>query len=130
MGANDPLEIPLRGGIGYYDMGTSIQGVHYWIDARWNASSSPGPNPGDPPRGAWYLDFFESDRTPIILNQKLVLGTYIGRRSQHPLFKNGVFVAIDMTNTGTDARFDDLGGRVILEYIPVIELIRRIQDYG
>lgn len=129
MGANDPLEIPLEGNIGYYEMGTSIQGVHYWIDVRWNGSANIDPDTGKP-TGAWYLDFFESDRTPIILNVKLVLGMYLGRRANHALFKNGVFVAIDTTNSGVDAGFADLGSRVIVQYIPVIELIRRIQDHG
>lgn len=117
--ANDPIELPFKGGIGYYRLGTSIGGTHYLVDVRWNVSAA-----------AWYLDFFEQDETPIILGVKLVLGAYLGRRSNHPLFTSGVFVAIDLTNSGREAAFDDLGGRVIVTYIPVVELIRRIQDHG
>lgn len=126
--ANDPIELPFKAGIGYYRLGTSIGGTHYLIDVRWNASANLDAN--GVPQGAWYLDFFEQDETAIILGVKLVLGAYLGRRSNHPLFTNGVFVAIDMSNQGREAAFDDLGGRVIVQYIPVVELIRRIQDHG
>ena len=117
--ANDPLEIPLKASIGYYRLGTSIGGTHYLLDVRWNVSAA-----------AWYVDFFEADETAIILGVKIVLGAYLGRRSNHALFTNGVFVAMDMSNQGQEAGFDDLGSRVLVQYIPVVELIRRIQDHG
>lgn len=111
------LEIPLTPSIGSYRFGTVIETVAYIFDVRWNVRAQ-----------AWYMDIREADETPIILGVRLVLGVYLGRRSNHDLFKNGVLIAVDLGIHGRDAGFDDLGVRVVLKYIPVLDLIQLIQD--
>jgi hypothetical protein len=112
------LEIPLVPSIGSYRFGTAIDTVPYLFDVRWNTRDQ-----------AWYLDVLETDETPIVRGVKIVLGAYLGRRSNHPLFKNGVLVASDTSGATRDATFDDLGTRVKLQYIPVLDLMQRQQDY-
>ena len=102
--------------VGSFRVGTSIEGVQYVIDGRWNTRDA-----------AWYLDFYEADLTPIIFGIKVVLGCYLGRRCNHAIFRNGVLVAVDLSGQRLDATYDDLGTRVVLEWIPVLELIRRLR---
>jgi hypothetical protein len=120
-GSTEAVELPIlpeTGGtrVGFFRVGTTIENVQYIIDGRWNSRDA-----------AWYLDFYEGDLTPIIYGVKVVLGAYLARRSNHPLFANGVLVAVDLTNSGKEATFDDFGTRVILEWIPVLELLRRLR---
>jgi hypothetical protein len=99
-----------------FRVGTTIGGSPYIIDGRWDTRDA-----------AWYLDFLEADLTPIIFGIKLVLGAYLGRTSNHHLFRDGVLVAVDSSGQRKDAGFDDMGTRVLLEYIPVLELLRRLK---
>lgn len=100
---------------GLYRVGTSIADVPYLFDVRWNVRAA-----------AWFMDIREQNETPIAMGIKIVLGAYLGRRCQHALFRDGVFVAEDTTNQGREATFDDLGSRVIVKYIPAVELVRRL----
>lgn len=111
------IEIPLTPSLGSYRFGAVIETVPYLFDVRWNVRDQ-----------GWYMDVRESDETPIVLGIKLVLGVYLGRRSNHDLFRNGVLVMVDLSIQGKDAGFDDLGVRVVMQYIPVLDLIQRIQD--
>jgi len=91
-----------------YSVLVPIDNDQYRFDLRWNARAE-----------AWYFDCFESDeRTPIITGVKIVLGTYLGRRSPHRLFRTGVFVARDLSGQRQDAGFDDLGRRVVVVRYP------------
>lgn len=114
--ANDALELPLAPTFSNYRFASTIEGTPYLFDVRWNTRDA-----------AWYMDVLEVDQTPIQHGIKLVLGAYLGRRSNHRLFLNGVFVMVDTSGARRDATYDDLGTRVILEYIPVLELIRRLR---
>lgn len=104
--------IPFEPSIGHYRFSTTISNTEYIFDVRWNSRDS-----------AWYFDLLEFDETPIIMGVKIVLGTYLGRRCTHALFYNGVFVAIDTSNEGREAGFDDLGTRVTIRYYPAEDLI-------
>lgn len=111
------IQIPLVPSVGSYRFATVITTTAYIFDVRWNTRDA-----------AWYMDVLEVDETPIIRGIKLVLGVYLGRRSNHTLFLNGVFTLSDTSGAKADATFDDLGVRVLLQYIPVLDLIQRISD--
>lgn len=100
---------------GLYRVGTSIADVPYLFDLRWNVRAA-----------AWFMDLREQNEARIAMGVKIVLGAFLGRRTQHPLFRDGVFVAQDTTNQGREATFDDLGSRVLVKYIPAVELVRRL----
>ena len=61
----------------------------------------------------------------MIIGVKVVLGTYLGRSCAHPLFTEGVFVAIDTTNKHAEATYDDLGTRVEVWYYTTDEVASR-----
>lgn len=84
----------------------------YTFEFRWNTIDK-----------AWYFNLYEQDRTPIVHGVKVVLGMYLGRRSRHVFFKKGVLVAIDTSNKGREAGFDDFGTRVILRRYTVQDVI-------
>lgn len=109
------LEMPLLPRFANYRFGATIETVPYLFDVRWNSRDA-----------AWYMDVLEQGEAPIVLGVKLVLGAYLGRRCNHALFKRGVFMMQDTSGEGRDATFDDLGSRVVLVYMPIDELIRRL----
>lgn len=110
------IEIPFAPSIGAYRFATVIGTGSYTFDVRWNTRDA-----------AWYFDVSDSDGAFIVVSVKVVLGAYLGRRSNHPLFANGVLVAVDLSGQELDATFDDLGTRVALQYIPVLDLIVRLK---
>lgn len=85
----------------------SLDGEPYVLRVRWNTSDDAG-------KGAWYLDAWERDgTTPIAFGVKLVLGVRLGSTYNHALFAAGMFL-LDLSDTGVEARLDDLGSRVLL----------------
>lgn len=97
---------------------TVIEDKHVLLDVRWNAG-----NARIGVGGSWFLDVREVDETPIACGIRVVLGAFLGRRSSHPLFRDGVLVAYDTSKRGLEAGINDLGRRVILAYVPVEDLI-------
>lgn len=124
------LILPFRPSIGHYDFDTDIEDRTYIFDVQWNARDNVDPNTGVA-RGAWYFDVREQDGAAIALGIKIVLGTYLGRRLNHPLFRRGVLLAIDTAGgegRGRDAGFDDLGTRVIVKYYTTVEIDTILQE--
>lgn len=81
---------------------TTIDDAPYVFNLRWNVRDS-----------SWRMHIYEEDGiTPVRLGMRVVLGTYLGRSSNHPLFTRGVFVVVDTAKTGREAGLDDLGARV------------------
>lgn len=95
------LVIPFVPSIAFYRVATTINSTQYIFDVRWNTRDS-----------AWYFDVLEEDETPIVRGVKVVLGCLLGRNTDHPLFRQGVIVAADLSDSGRDAGFDDFGTRV------------------
>lgn len=112
--------LPFIPSVAAYEFSVEIDGVSYTFDVRWNSRAA-----------AWYFDVLEGDGTPIARGLKIVLGCYIGGgRFTHDLFRLGVFVAIDTSQEGRDATFDDLGTRVEVRHVPMPELIGRVSGTG
>lgn len=109
------FEMPLLPKYGNYRFAATIDTVPYLFDLRWNTRDA-----------AWYMDVLEASGDSIVYGIKLVLGAYLGRRTNHDLFKQGVFVLVDTSRQGKDPTYDDLGTRVILTYLPINELINRL----
>lgn len=118
----DILVLPLRPSIGSYRFDTDIDGATYVFDVEWNSRDNIDRATGKP-MGAWYFHVYEQNLTRIACSIKIVLGTYLGRRVNHRLFRRGVFTAVDTTNSGRDAGFDDLGTRVIVKWIPTVRVL-------
>jgi len=110
------LILPFEGGIPFYDFSTTIAGREYIFDVRWNGRDE-----------AWYFDVKEIDNTPIASGVKVVLGTLLARYTNHPLFRNGVMVVIDLNDNGEgearDATLDDLGSRVVVMWLSLDEAL-------
>jgi len=104
--------IPLHPSVPNYQLSTTIDGVPYVFDMRWNDRDS-----------AWYFDLLTESDVPIIRGVKVVLGTYLGRRSVHQFFRDGVLVVTDMTGSGREAGLDDLGARVQMVRYSALEVI-------
>jgi hypothetical protein len=85
--------------------------VQYVFELKWN-----------PRMSAWFMNVLEADDTPIISNQAVVLGAFIGRWSQHPLFQYGGLYAYDVSGAEIDAGYNDFGTRVVVLYAPQEDL--------
>lgn len=114
--ASPSLELPLLPKFSNYRFGVTIETVSYLFDFRWNTRDR-----------AWYMDVRKVNEEAIVLGAKVVLGTYLGRRSNHRLFKRGVFVVVDTDGSGLDATYDDFGTRIVISYIPIMELLFRLR---
>lgn len=102
-----PQQLPLSSAQTNYRFGTSLGGVQYTIDVRWNGRDE-----------AWYADILTEDATPIRRGIKLVLGGLLGGRVIDPRFPDGVLLAVDLARLGRDAGLDDLGDRVAVYFLP------------
>jgi hypothetical protein len=109
------LKLPFVGSILNYTFSTTIAGASYRFDVHFNERDE-----------AWRFSLFEADSKPIIYGVKIVLGAFLGRKSRHRLFADGVFVAMDLSGKSREATFEDLGTRVVVQWVPALELIRRL----
>lgn len=107
--------IPVVPSIANYSFETYIEDVQYTFGVRWNERD-----------GFWYLDVTDADGYPIVRGERIVLNAYIGRKSTHPLFRNGVLAAIETSGSMLDATFDDLGIRVELRYYPMRDFVTEV----
>lgn len=114
-------QLPFQPSIPFQNFSTTIAGVNYFINARWNARDQKiDPTTGAViTAGAWYFDFLDDTQSPILSSIKIVLGTAMGRRCTDPRFPLGFFVAADLLNSGIDAGLDDLGTRICVYYYPL-----------
>lgn len=117
-----PTIIPFEPGVPSYRMATVIDGTAYLFDVRWNGRDNIDPVTGEP-IGAWWFDILAENETPIAIGLKVALGAYIGRYIQHPLFREGVLVAVDTEGTKREATLDDLGTRVQVRRYTIAEIV-------
>lgn len=107
-----PLAVPP---IGNYDFGTTIDNIGYVLKFQWNTKDN-----------AWYFSVYDANANAIRTGIKVVLGAFLGKTCQHPLFNNGVFVAVDTGPDNIEPGFNDFGTRVVMKYIDAIDLVQRI----
>jgi hypothetical protein len=112
-----PTIVQFRPGVSPYRFGQILRNEEYVFDVRWNSRDA-----------AWYFDVRESDLTPIALGLKVAMGAYLGRRSNHPLFSDGVMVARPVGSDRRPPGFLELGGggRVQVMYFTRIEAYEQI----
>lgn len=118
--------IPVQQSEPNYRIGITLKGVAYWFDFRWNASDPA--RPSAPP--GWYLDVYDASERAIWTGIRIVCGTYLGRACNSAPFIDGVLVAYDTSRKGLDAGFDDFGTRVLLIYLPTLDLLALQQKNG
>ena len=94
-----------------YRVNTVVEGTEFIFDMRWNGRDS-----------AWYMDLLDIEGDIIRAGMKIVLGSAIGIRSADARFPDGFFSASDLSNSGVDAGFDDLGVRVVVFFFTFEEL--------
>jgi hypothetical protein len=103
--------LPLVPSVPHYRVGTALDGVQYVIDVRWNGRLE-----------SWFLDLRAEDESPIALGLRVTLGALIGGRVADARFPRGVLIASDRSGAGRDPALDDLGERVVVNFIPALEL--------
>jgi hypothetical protein len=108
--------LPFVGSIQSYRITTTIGSSKYQFDVRWSDRDS-----------AWYFDLSDAAGAPIIKGSKITLGAYIGRLGATvPPLRDGILVALDLSRSGQEATFDDLGTRVQVRYVPIEDFIARL----
>lgn len=102
--------LPTRTDLRHYEFEITLDGSTYRLTFRWGEREA-----------AWFFSVSEEDGTPISTNVKVVINFPLARRNakRRP---PGMFLAIDTSGTGTEARIDDLGRRVALHYFAEDEL--------
>lgn len=114
-----PEAIPFRPGVPQQRVDVTLSGVTYGIVAHWN-----GREDGEE-GGAYYLNVYEEDDTPIAIGLKVVLGVLLGRRYTHEFFSSGAraLIAVDLGNSGRECGVDELGGRIQVWYLTELDLL-------
>lgn len=103
--------LPLVPSLSNYRLSTTLEGQEYLFDVRWNNREE-----------AWYLSIFDVNGDVIKWNIKIVLGVQLGMRVTNANFPPGALYAIDLTNRGLEAKFDDIGERVVVIYLSSAEV--------
>lgn len=106
-----PTELPIDASAPNYRVGTTIEGVQYLLDVRWDSRAA-----------AWFLDVLDVEAIVIAAGLKLCLGVIIGRRCADPRFPAGGILVSDLSGDGLDATLGDLGSRVKVYHYTVAEL--------
>ena len=104
-------QLPLIASTRGYRVGAILDGTPYIFDLHWNGREA-----------AWYMDLLAEDETVIRAGMKLVLGARLGSQSAREDFPGGAFIVMDLSGTGIDAGFDDLGVRVQVWYMTQAEI--------
>ena len=84
-----------------YTLRTSLGDEAFELDVHWNSRDE-----------AWYFDLYDSQRTPILMGIKVVLGSLGASRQFISFFQTHILRVIDTTGKGKEAGYDDLGDRV------------------
>ena len=98
--------LPLEPSVPSYRFSTTLDGTQHVFDVHWNGRD-----------GAWYFDVLTTDGEIIRAGVKVVLGAWLGRHSVDPRYPLGVLVADDQSGERRDAGLDDLGARVIVQFL-------------
>lgn len=101
---------------------TTLDGIQYGFRARWNSRDNFDPLTNTN-AGAWYVDISDDTGEPIATGVKVVLGAFLGRQFNHPLFRDGALVAVDLSGAGREATIDDFGARVQVMRISAVEIL-------
>lgn len=115
------IALPFKPSIANYTFDTTIEDESYYFEVHWNSTDNDGV-------GAWYFDIYEVDGTSIELNIKAVIGTNLGRTSNHRLFQDGIIAVIDTSGAYEDPGFDDIGigERVEIRYYTLDDVMHEI----
>ena len=105
------VQIPLLPSEFNYRFEMSLLDIEYIFEVRWNGRD-----------GTWYLSIFDIDENPLAQGMRIVLGAALGRRIASDDFPDGVFIVSDLTGSGEEASFDDLGTRVVVHFFSRAEL--------
>jgi hypothetical protein len=111
------VTIPLEPARSPYYLSVTLGKWNVEFFVRWNRRDGAKVEDGGT-GGAWYFDLKEEDGTLIVASAKIVLGSNIGRLSNHAFFDDWLLRAQDAgakkQGEGKDATFEDIGIRVLL----------------
>ena len=108
--------LPLTPGVPAYRVATTLGDIGYVFDVRWNHRDR-----------CWYLDAFEDDGVTVVFyGVKVVLGANLGRIHRHALVPDGALIAFDTSRQN----LADLGSRVLVAYLPALEIAALAQRSG
>jgi hypothetical protein len=100
------VQIPVPQNLPFLTLQCQLDGVTYTLQLRWNVRVQ-----------GWWLDVFDEQGTTVLLaGLRLVLGAAIGANVTGRPFP-GFFFLIDTTANNVDPGLNDLGNRILLEYV-------------
>jgi len=105
-----PQRIPLQTSVSSFRQRTSLDGVPFELEFRWNERD-----------GAWYMSIADTDGNPLRSGIRLAVDSPLLHSLVSDTRPNGELYAIDIEDSGEEAGFDDLGQRVVLYYVTAAE---------
>ena len=105
-----PQSVPLRTGVPSFRQRTSLDGVTFEFEFRWNERES-----------AWYVSVTDADGVPLRGGVRMALNTPLLRSVADARRPGGELYLIDLDGTGVEAALGDLGVRAVLTYVTAAE---------
>jgi len=103
--------VPFIPSIPNYRFATVLDSQTFIFDVRWNGRNN-----------SWYFDLLNEDEEPIRNNVRVVLGALLSIRATAEDSPLGIMQALDSSQSGAEAGFDDLGDRVEVYYYELADL--------
>lgn len=105
-----PQRVPLQTSVPAFTQRTSMDGVTFQLDVKWNERES-----------AWYISFADADGVLIRSGVRMVVDWPLLRQVADARRPPGELYLIDLDGTGAEAALDDLDVRVQLIYVTAAE---------
>lgn len=101
------IELPLTSEHAAAVLTLLLGGSLFRVGIRWNERSA-----------GWFLDLSTADGAPLLLGLRIVPDWDLTGRFTDPRLPAGRMVAVDTSGQGLPPGRDDLGGRVVVVFVP------------
>lgn len=105
------LDLPNRTDFPHYIFETELESNTYQFEFRWNDRAQ-----------AWFMEMRDVNGDQIISGKRICIGAPILMRHMDPRLPRGELYVTDTLDKDVEPGLADLGGRVILSYIPSDDL--------
>lgn len=114
--------VPSTPTLPFLDVVVALDGVNYTLQLRWNTRATRTLLDGTEEEGAWFLTILDEPGNTIIRGDVKLVADWPLYRVTADREPPGLLMAIDTSGQGIDPGFDDIGRRVVIDYITEAEL--------
>lgn len=106
----------------FFDVVASLDGVNYTLQFRWNERGMRLLSDGTEEEGSWFITVLDEPGQEVILGDVKLVVDWPLWRVRADRTPPGFLIAFDTSGEGIDPGLDDLGVRVVIDYITADEI--------